>query len=100
MRLIQSTVAHIDSGFSGELFLGQSFNSLESTTHTPEFLRDMDTMFLVTGMKWSFPWIMAVLKALPIGNVQYFLNAPERLIKVCSSCISFRIGECVVADTL
>lgn len=59
----------------------------------------MDTMFLVTGMKWSFPWIMTVVKALPMENVQYFLNAPERLIEVCSS-IHFTIGACGVADSL
>ncbi|TKA53906.1 hypothetical protein B0A55_12500, partial [Friedmanniomyces simplex] len=62
----------------GELFLGTSFGALETGT-APQFMHDMDRHFLLGGIEWSFPWLAALLRMLPIPSLAHYLGARDRL---------------------
>lgn len=66
----------------GELFLGQSFNGLTSSTK-PQFLEDMDHHFLLSGIESSLPAMYALLAIVPVPAVRHFLQARHRIIEVC-----------------
>ncbi|KAK3070993.1 hypothetical protein LTR53_009476 [Teratosphaeriaceae sp. CCFEE 6253] len=62
----------------GELFLGKSFGALESGL-APRFLHDMDQHFLLGGVGWNFPWVMTLLRLLPIPAIRLWLGSSERI---------------------
>ncbi|KAK6412652.1 hypothetical protein LTR95_017947 [Oleoguttula sp. CCFEE 5521] len=62
----------------GQLFLGASFGALEAK-QPPQFLHDMDKMFLISGMQWTFPWMFAVMSKLPVPALQDFLASKQRV---------------------
>ncbi|TKA75502.1 hypothetical protein B0A55_04652 [Friedmanniomyces simplex] len=64
--------------FVGELFLGSSFGGLEAGT-APQFLHDTDDFFLLGGLEWHFPALVAVLRRLPLSGLQSFLACRERV---------------------
>lgn len=61
----------------GTLFLGRSFNALENEK-APEFFDDLEGFFTINGLRWFAPWILTVLKLLPVRSIQHFLEAQER----------------------
>ncbi|OQO05753.1 hypothetical protein B0A48_09847 [Cryoendolithus antarcticus] len=62
----------------GQLFLGASFGALEAK-QPPQFLHDMDKVFLISGMQWTFPWMFAVMSKLPVPALQDFLASKQRV---------------------
>lgn len=63
--------------YTGALFLGKEFGALD-TEKQPEFLDDMDNFFNITALRWLAPWILVVLKSLPIPAVRHFLGSQKR----------------------
>lgn len=44
----------------------------------PELLEWVDDLFAVFALNWFAPWIVAVLKRLPIPFIQFFLDSQRR----------------------
>lgn len=68
---------HLLNHVEGALFLGRDFGALENDEE-PELLKWMDDFFAVTAMRWFAPWMVIVLRCLPISPVQHFLGAQKR----------------------
>ncbi|KAH6959580.1 cytochrome P450 [Ilyonectria sp. MPI-CAGE-AT-0026] len=96
-QIVQKLISHVEDGLGkplnmlllfrltafdivGELFLGQSFGGLDSIS-CPQFLKDMDYHFLLSGVESSFPWLNELLLFLPLPAVKHFLAARDRIIK-------------------
>ncbi|KAL6245307.1 hypothetical protein RBB50_008082 [Rhinocladiella similis] len=62
----------------GELFLGQSFGGLDSTS-TPPFLVDMDNSFMVAGIESAFNGVSQILRWVPNSSLRRFLESKDRL---------------------
>ena len=62
----------------GELFLGKSFEALQAKS-TPQFLHDVDSVFLLFGIEAAFPWIHLIICSLPFASVKHFIRANERM---------------------
>ncbi|KAJ9620373.1 hypothetical protein H2204_012283 [Knufia peltigerae] len=66
----------------GELFLGQSFGGLDlDAPKPPQFLKDMDYQFILSGLEANLPglhWILALLRT-RIPSVDHFLGARHRI---------------------
>lgn len=65
----------------GELFLGQSFGGLDSTKQ-PDFLADMESFFINSGIQGGYRWIHKFLEILPVPAIRHFLTARDRIIGV------------------
>ncbi|EXJ68150.1 uncharacterized protein A1O5_08765 [Cladophialophora psammophila CBS 110553] len=72
-----TTFRRLSFDIVGELFLGQSFNGLKSPA-TPRFLIDLDSHFVLAGIKMNFPLIYYILELLPIAAVRHFFASTER----------------------
>jgi hypothetical protein len=66
---------------AGDLFIGQSFGALDSQ-HRPQFMEDMDSLFLIGGLEWTFPTIFSFIKKIPLHSIQFFINARIRVVEV------------------
>ena len=66
---------------SGELFLGSSFGGLDSE-EAPQFLKDIEQHFLLSGIEWNFPLIYALLAIMPFQPLRWFLGARPRISQV------------------
>ncbi|KAI4129454.1 MAG: hypothetical protein LQ338_002235 [Usnochroma carphineum] len=62
---------------AGALFLGAQFGALENEEQ-PKFLDDMDDFFTLSAIRWNAPWMLRVLRILPVRSIQHFLGAQQR----------------------
>ncbi|KAL8825033.1 MAG: hypothetical protein Q9170_007954 [Blastenia crenularia] len=61
------------------LFLGAQFGALDNDEQ-PKFLDDLDDFFTLSAIRWNAPWILGVLRILPVKSTQHFLGAQQRSI--------------------
>ncbi|KAL8686024.1 MAG: hypothetical protein Q9218_007398, partial [Villophora microphyllina] len=62
---------------AGALFLGAKFGALDNEEQ-PKFLDDLDDFFTLSAIRWNAPWMLRVLRLLPVKSIQHFLGAQQR----------------------
>jgi hypothetical protein len=65
----------------GALCFGDSYNSLQSRT-PPEYLKDLDRVFLLNGIELQYPLMLKLLPLLPLKSVQEFTGSVDRVRNV------------------
>jgi hypothetical protein len=66
---------------TGELFLGLPFGGLDHD-EPPQFLHDMDQLFLIAGIRWNFPLVHRILTILPFAQIRHFMQSTDRIMEV------------------